>query len=789
MATRLRRWWVAGAAAGLLALTLAPLANAKTANTPQPPFQIGRFWCNPEYDGAEGWSGSFFQYPGGIPNTDVSASRLKRGWVGQGQKGGTYLQVTDWTDPTSVLHEFAGSYLFRSMNYDYPREYLGPPAGPDKWNYLYPGGVQEIFRWARPTITVVAKNPASLDTTITVRFFSLPTDTLAANRYDDSGAKWRPAPVVDPNLVTEETIYMWWRYIPGVEYHRTMYAYPYGSAHQDYNLMDITLVNNGLSGNTNNPPKVLNQTVHNMIWAQAFDYRGQTPIVRENGRDNEAMYVQPWGTMRHAAALNYDTDDEDASSPGADWGDPAEATVYENHLLGNAYSLFGAVFTSKGPGANYAADDTAQPAYRLFWNERALDYAAKTYSPASITEQREFLVGGDLQKPFGEKLADNPLTSGIRNEDPGATTIMGYGPLNAEMTNANIKLQGWTLGWLDSVHIVQVLAGGGIDQEEGRRIGKLWNERKAAGAPANTWMGAADIALVKTGQDTVMKAAALAYWNYWGTFAPNVDAAKLAAWHLTGYATSKAAAYNQPYNVPEAPRPPGAIIVRPRTQGGIEVRWTRESESAVDFDTKTADFKGYRVWRQSLTRAAKWELAKQGLPGDFTVVAADGNVPAGLAFIDNDPAKIVPGQNYWYAVTAYDDGTQNWAQTGRSLESARWWTWTGYELLGVTAPQPEAIAESGGPTAYALEQNVPNPFNPNTTITFAMPQTGKAKLVIYSANGQVVRTLTDGTVAAGRHEIMWNGTDQMGRAVSSGVYVYRLTSDNGTISKRMVLVR
>ncbi len=46
---------------------------------------------------------------------------------------------------------------------------------------------------------------------------------------------------------------------------------------------------------------------------------------------------------------------------------------------------------------------------------------------------------------------------------------------------------------------------------------------------------------------------------------------------------------------------------------------------------------------------------------------------------------MTTGENYWYRVTAYNDGTQNWAQPGRSLESSRWWTWTGFSHIGVTA--------------------------------------------------------------------------------------------------------
>ena len=121
MTKRLRLWTLASLV-GAVMMVAAPVV---IANTPQPPLHIGRIWTNPEYDGAEGWSGSILQYPGGIPwdpgeNAWTSDNSLKRGWIGQGQKMGTYVFTTDWTDPDAVAHEHAMSYFFRSMNYVYP---------------------------------------------------------------------------------------------------------------------------------------------------------------------------------------------------------------------------------------------------------------------------------------------------------------------------------------------------------------------------------------------------------------------------------------------------------------------------------------------------------------------------------------------------------------------------------------------------------------------------------------------------------------------------------------------
>ncbi len=93
------------------------------------------------------------------------------------------------------------------------------------------------------------------------------------------------------------------------------------------------------------------------------------------------------------------------------------------------------------------------------------------------------------------------------------------------------------------------------------------------------------------------------------------------------------------------------------------------------------------------------------------------------------------------------------------------------------------------PVALALEQNTPNPFNPATTIQFRIPETGLVRVAIYGVDGQLVRALLERRVEAGTHEVVWDGRDNSGRAVASGVYVYRLVADQGVISRRMVLAR
>jgi len=83
-------------------------------------------------------------------------------------------------------------------------------------------------------------------------------------------------------------------------------------------------------------------------------------------------------------------------------------------------------------------------------------------------------------------------------------------------------------------------------------------------------------------------------------------------------------------------------------------------------------------------------------------------------------------------------------------------------------------------TDYALSANYPNPFNPSTTIKFALPEAGRVTLRIYSLTGQLVRELVHGDYASGRHQVRWDARDAQGQQVASGVYFYRLAVQNQT---------
>ena len=93
------------------------------------------------------------------------------------------------------------------------------------------------------------------------------------------------------------------------------------------------------------------------------------------------------------------------------------------------------------------------------------------------------------------------------------------------------------------------------------------------------------------------------------------------------------------------------------------------------------------------------------------------------------------------------------------------------------------------PNDFALHENYPNPFNPTTTLRFDLPEISDVNLVIYNMLGQKVRAFNMNSISAGSHSIKWNGTNELGKSVSAGVYLYQLQAKDFVKTRKMVLLK
>jgi hypothetical protein len=142
------------------------------------------------------------------------------------------------------------------------------------------------------------------------------------------------------------------------------------------------------------------------------------------------------------------------------------------------------------------------------------------------------------------------------------------------------------------------------------------------------------------------------------------------------------------------------------------------------------------------------------------------------------------GESNFYVYNEYAGTRGNGTVGSQGAEDGRWQTKLGWFRVKLpTAAGDTPIVST------RLAQNVPNPFNPTTTIRFTLAASGRATVAVYDATGAHIRTLVDEMRTAGGHDVQWDGRDSQGRSLGSGVYFYRLTAGDRTESKKMVLLK
>jgi flagellar hook assembly protein FlgD len=100
-----------------------------------------------------------------------------------------------------------------------------------------------------------------------------------------------------------------------------------------------------------------------------------------------------------------------------------------------------------------------------------------------------------------------------------------------------------------------------------------------------------------------------------------------------------------------------------------------------------------------------------------------------------------------------------------------------------------SIDELSLPTEYAIHQNYPNPFNPVTTLRYDLPENGLVNIIIYDMLGKNVKTLINQTQDAGYKSVIWDATNDYGKPVSAGIYLYQIQAGEYIQTKKMVLLK
>ncbi len=231
---------------------------------------------------------------------------------------------------------------------------------------------------------------------------------------------------------------------------------------------------------------------------------------------------------------------------------------------------------------------------------------------------------------------------------------------------------------------------------------------------------------------------------------------------------------------------------------GSTVRWRQATAVQIDGDSVS----GVNVYVMQLPDSAtgyvsingtvKSSSTHSGVSGAMVYSAdANGNI-LGYGITDGSGsytiAGLAPG-----TFNAFPDAV-GYTSTGSNSSSPA------YVSGGSAAPfttnfsvSPETPTSVNPPTArpttYSLEQNYPNPFNPTTQIAFNLAQTEHIAINVFNILGQKVATIADGEMSSGAHVVMWDGRNQHGEVMPSGVYFYKLSTPNFTAVKKMVLLK
>jgi hypothetical protein len=180
---------------------------------------------------------------------------------------------------------------------------------------------------------------------------------------------------------------------------------------------------------------------------------------------------------------------------------------------------------------------------------------------------------------------------------------------------------------------------------------------------------------------------------------------------------------------------------------------------------------------------------------DFSAIAGNGTVDlhwSTASETDNDAFEIVRDGNVVSRIEAASEGADghNYTWTDESVTNGRTYSYTlvSVDLMG---HREELATESATPnssnsvaTDYSLSQNYPNPFNPETSIAFNLVNSGLTTLKVYTLTGQEVATLVNGDMASGSHTVNFNAGQ-----LSSGVYLYTLTSGDFSATKKFMLLK
>jgi len=199
--------------------------------------------------------------------------------------------------------------------------------------------------------------------------------------------------------------------------------------------------------------------------------------------------------------------------------------------------------------------------------------------------------------------------------------------------------------------------------------------------------------------------------------------------------------------------------------GKVILRWVTESET---------DNLGYEVYRSN-QKDEGYQLLSSFESNPALKGAGNSNTRNVYRFEDS---TVINGRQYWYKIADVDVNGQRHFHGPRSV---------------IPNKAPLSKIKENIPERFDLKENYPNPFNPTTTIEFDVPRVFKGNttihLAIFNTLGQKIKTLVNASLGPGTYRVRWDGTNENGETVSSGIYLYGIQSEYYVRFRKMILMR
>lgn len=556
---------------------------------------------------------------------------------------------------------------------------------------------------------------------------------------------------LNANLISDAALVIRWSFDIGVTVEQTYYAYasyPFDS----YLFIDFKIINSGNVNLNEKTVELKNQVLHDIC----FNYAVLPQVGFEGARQSP-----PTGTE--------DCTDDWVEYYGENYLDYIGSGT-PTHPAGNPSADSLRVFIAWDGDNNKTVgwDDTGDPD----WNK---GYMEQSPGMGRLLSPQYFGMGilhcdksvedttNDLSQPFSTvwrpgNVLFNSLEDAYNYFFTGAHMAspleMGYtepnDPLRVARPNPYVCIGPYEMPFGSDIHFSMLVAVHGINYDLCNSVGLSWWTRYKGG------VGFTDEeknAIVATGRDSLFKYFSQATRRYFR----NSELGR------------------NPYDAPEAPEPPDLSVTA--GEKSVILEWSDVSQ-IPDHDTGVIDFSGYRVYRavsrNDTTFEKIWECG-----------GASG-IPVANRYVDYGVQR---GFAYFYYVTAFDDGKQNWEQPGRSLESGKYWN-----MMLKNGPVHPFMSKQQVSDLNEIKV-VPNPYH-DKSVRFNWPGEEnkllfinlplKCTIKIFTASGDLVKTIRHDNQTT---EQDWNQVSDSNQLIYSGVYFFLVESDIGTKTGKFVVVR